>query len=89
MCGIEKQRLELETQQRLDECKADVDRRLETRLKQVERERAKFSEELQSRMQALNLDPADQDLLAQNLNEARKEKENKQVQLEEIVSPLA
>lgn len=88
MCADEyvgKQKLEAEKQDKLREYKATVDRRLEERLRQAEQEKARVLDDLQSKIQALNIASTDKEQLSANLRDARADKENKQAQLQEIV----
>ena len=62
-----------------------MDKKLEEKVKQSEQEKAKILDDLQSKIESLNLPSADKEILTNNLKNARADKENKQTQLQEIV----
>eukprot|EP01022_Parablepharisma_sp_SALTPOND_P028444 TRINITY_DN70977_c1_g1_i1.p1 TRINITY_DN70977_c1_g1~~TRINITY_DN70977_c1_g1_i1.p1 ORF type:complete len:685 (-),score=174.03 TRINITY_DN70977_c1_g1_i1:6891-8945(-) len=79
-----KQRMEAEKNEKLAGYKAMMDRKVEEKTKQLEFEKAKVLDDLQNKIQALNIGTADKENLANNLQNARMEKENKQVELQEL-----
>ena len=81
-----KAKMEAEKEEKLNEHKMSVDKKLNEKLKLSELEKAKVLDDLQSKIQALNIESTDKEILMTNLQNARTDKENKQTQLLELVT---